>query len=1547
MRAYTSKRSGRVMKKVSQATRTVVESMERRTMMSAGQIDLSYGTSTPVLTDFDGSTDVILSMALLDNGSFVAAGWAQGTTGGQNFAVARYFPDGSLDASFGTGGKVQIDFAGSTDNASDVVIQPDGKIVVVGYATTAGGSADFAVARLNPNGTLDTTFGRDGKRTTSFGINSTDEARAVILQPDGKIVLGGYGNGTGGRDFALVRYNTNGSLDNTFSGDGRATLDFSSTDEVYDLALQSNGRIVAAGYTVGFGSGAFAVARFLPTGAVDPSFDGDGKQTVDFATSTDVATTVAIQGDGKIVLGGYFTNPLASFNRDFAVARLNGTGSFDNSFSGDARATFAVSSLNDEATDLVIQTDGKYVLSGYARPESNQQNNFVAIRVTSTGTLDNTFATGGILRQDLFGGSDDYAQTLIVQPDGRIVLGGQSLVSSWQFALLGLTADGQVDPLFGSGQGSTNVPSGFKRQTFASALQVDGKLVTAGLVEVTNLGQNILIQRFNTNGTLDTTFGVGGSVINDFSPGYATNEYASALVIQADGKIVIAGPASSRPTTGGDMFVSRYSTTGVLDATFGTGGTTFVNFNNSTDEAWGLALQGTKIVVAGRAFMGSSYDMALARLNANGTLDNTFDSDGKFTFDFVSNSDDVANSIAIDATNKIVIVGTANGGTGGYDIAVARINPNGGLDNTFDTDGKRLIAVGPTTNTDEGRAVLIQADGKIVAGGYSQGLAGGRNFALARLNVNGSLDNTFDTDGLVDTDVAGSTDTVNDLALNGTKIVAFGSALNGSNNLDGAVVRYNVNGSLDNTFDTDGKQTVNFLGKADEFRTGVVQTDGKIIGAGYAYLQGTFYENFVARLNTNGSADGAFGQGGKVVLTPGVFPGAIYASVLQSDGKLVVVGATDSFGNTGQDFFVSRYNTDGSVDVTFGASGLVITDFYASTDIARAVAIQDDGKIVVAGQAFNSGGGSWNFAVARYNANGTLDTTFSTDGKADTDFAGTNDFAFGVAIQSNGRIVLGGYTGISGNDFAVVRYNTNGSPDNTFDGDGKANYDFGASTTEEAYAIAVDANQKIVLAGYRNTSSTAGNDLALMRLNTNGSLDGSFGLGGRVTTDLSPGDGYGERASSLAILGSGKIVVGGWTNALGTQDMLAARYNTNGTLDNTFGVDGFTTADFGNTQDYASAVVVQPDGGIILAGSVSGSDFAVAKFNADGSADLRFGDAGRVRTDPFNQFNQVFTSVQVQRDGRILAAGYTNSPFGDNAIVIQRFLGDQAYLAGGKLTVRGENRADTIALTTSGANTTVDINGLLFTFSTAAITSTDIFALAGNDVVTLGAGVKAARIDGGVGNDTLTGGQFNDSLFGDEGVDLLDGGLGNDSVSGGNGTDTVTYATRAVGVTVSLDGVNNDGQVGEADVLNADLENITGGSGNDVLIGSATNNRLNGGDGNDTLDGGLGADNLIGGNGLDTATYASRAVGLNVSIDGVANDGAAGENDNVNVDIETLIGGSGNDLLIGSALNNRLIGNNGNDTLNGGAGGIDTLDGGLGTDTTQGSVAGDILISIP
>jgi len=397
-----------------------------------------------------------------------------------------------------------------------------------------------------------------------------------------------------------------------------------------------------------------------------------------------------------------------------------------------------------------------------------------------------------------------------------------------------------------------------------------------------------------------------------------------------------------------------------------------------------------------------------------------------------------------------------------------------------------------------------------------------------------------------------------------------------------------------------------------------------------------------------GDLDPTFGIGGMVTTDINRSTDIANAVAVQADGKLVVVGQTYKHNDyTGEDFVVTRYNTDGTLDNTFGSAGRVRTDFPGLAAVPSSVVIQPDGKIVVAGGAFPLFTFAGNFEVVRYNPNGSLDTSFGNGGIVTTTFP-EGSYAFDVALQPDGKIVAAGTIFVdfiigepSDTDFALARYNPDGSPDATFGTGGQVSTDF-LGFEDDAFSVLIQPDGNIVAVGSANDPATY-YDFAAVRYLSNGTIDTTFGVAGKVSTDFGA-RGF-DRAHSAALQADGSIVAAGFAiSANGiSQNFAVARYTSSGVLDTTFSRDGLTQIDFGSCCQSAYKVLLQSDGKIITVGYAntesSDSDFLLARLSSRGSLDATFGVGGKVRTS-FGDLNGGANGAALQSDGKIVAVGF-------------------------------------------------------------------------------------------------------------------------------------------------------------------------------------------------------------------------------------------------------------------------------------------------------------------
>jgi uncharacterized delta-60 repeat protein len=641
------------------------------------------------------------------------------------------------------------------------------------------------------------------------------------------------------------------------------------------------------------------------------------------------------------------------------------------------------------------------------------------------------------------------------------------------------------------------------------------------------------------------------------------------------------------------------------------------------------------------------------------------------------------------------------------------------------------------------------------------------------------------------------------------------------------------------------------------------------------------------RLFAAGDLDSTFGTGGVTkVHTTGSQSDYGYSVAVQTDGKIVVAGVTGDGSNTNNDFLVTRFNTNGTLDPTFGTGGKVITDFGNTEDVTS-VAIQSDGKILVGGGTGSGAGQNW--AIARYNTDGTLDTTFGAAGKVTLDFNGFGDDVYSLAIQPlDGKIVATGSALAATSDLATVRFNTNGSLDTTFGAGGKVVTDYFGGVDGPG-DVELQSDGKIVIVG---GSVPAGSyrRWVLVRYNANGTPDATFGASGKATTDF----GSSSYAKDLAIQpADGKLVVGGLVGGSGsTQNFAVARYNTNGTLDSTFGsagstvVTGFTGFTFST---YGTSL--QTDGKILFGGYLqdasSNSYFGLVRFNADGTLDSTFGAGGKVQTDvpgAASGFSQG-ADVALQSDGKILMAGSVYSGANGYDLVATRYLATGSappspfVLDGsGKLTITGTALDDVLILSSSAGVFSATLNGTTQTFTASDVHSLAVSLLAGNDSETHNGGVPGGTSDLGDGNDFLTlntGNLISTSL-------TVTAGIGNDSLTlgvaaftpvvfdGGAGTDSITFNGSQGNDTLNISSTSVTGGGNSLTYSNSEVLDVEGNFGFDIINATFVSIPLiiNAGDGDDTVTVGsgnldsMGAVTVNGQNGADslvindsTATY--------------------------------------------------------------------------------------------
>jgi uncharacterized delta-60 repeat protein len=490
---------------------------------------------------------------------------------------------------FFVGGKAVTDIAGFGSQGESVAMQPDGKILVAGNGRLGFGTPAFALVRYKANGTLDTSFSGDGKVSVGgIGFGSSDWGNSLKLQSDGKILVAGQSYNGNNFDFSLVRLNTDGSLDTTFSGDGKLVTSISTGDDGgQSVTVQPDGKILVAGSSGNFTNSDFALARYNKDGTLDKTFSGDGRLTTSIGPNFDYGSSIALQSDGKILVAG-LSQKGPNQGTNFALARYNSNGTLDTTFSGDGKQTAPIGPDKLVQDSVLVQPDGKILVGGTVGGGIWGEflpTYFALVRFNSNGTLDSTFSGDGMLTTDI-GISDDSGRSVALQLDGKILLAGTSQTfTTIGFGLARYNSYGDLDTTF-SNDGKVLTPIGLGSEGKSVAVQANGQILLAGYTTQPNgITDSFALVRYNKDGSLDRNF----ATINTLGGTTHYIKNGSAVVLDSNVQIYDAELASLGNYNGAVLTLKRHGGTNAQDV-----------FGNKFNGTLAILIEGHPLVVNGK-----------------------------------------------------------------------------------------------------------------------------------------------------------------------------------------------------------------------------------------------------------------------------------------------------------------------------------------------------------------------------------------------------------------------------------------------------------------------------------------------------------------------------------------------------------------------------------------------------------------------------------------------------------------------------------------------------------------------------------------------------------------------------------------------------------------------------------------------------------------------------------------------------------------------------------------------------------------------------------
>jgi uncharacterized delta-60 repeat protein len=1242
---------------------------------NAGSVNGAPGYTTL----FIGSQCIAYGIALDANQNIVVAGFAQ-ISGSNNILVARYLPSGLIDSyandttsPFGSAtpssasGYVAASIGISVKGFA-LAIQDDGSIIVTGTSQTS--PYPMVTVRYLTNGLLDTIanggtgFGAgspaQGYVTTLVGTQAI--AYAIALQTDGTIVIAGTAYTSDSQQMVAARYTAAGLPDITFNTSGYTVIFIGNQSIAYGVAIQSNGKIILAGQAILNNTSTVGLVQLTTSGLLDETFGINGIVTTPFQSGAAAAFALGLQPNGQIVItgvvqsGGLNLLLFAFYNADGSLdTTINNTGYITQSIAYTCTSYALAIAANNimvagyDATSSELQSDIVQAFSAHLNISGHQ---ITAVGVSPSyytltpgefvPFLNNTanisvFDNNSAVIQQATVNSTTTSYEIFNDAESWSVVGLGLLTNNTGATATNLNFYDNTNSLLTSVASIANgttipIPVGATSATCTALINSTSTNITLSISDAISSNTNMLSDYVVTNSSGSTIsviyYGTVNGIPNTQLNSLAISVSNSSFVHIITGATSVSVLASSTPVISAASINPNTSYT-VTDSgvwaitTTASTATLTNNFSAATGNLSFYNVNGTPLVTISSLAAFASTAIPVAAVSAsviNSTSSTIF-----------------LNAISTLANSNIYGTGTITNNTGST-IDVVYFSPLDGGIAQLNNPEIPITPASTTQNITGATIVDIVSDGITV---------------LNQISMNSATSYTVtDTDGVWS--------------------IRPTTALNLTNNSLETVTNLQF-------FSADRTQVGSTISSLAASSSTSIPTSSVVTHATFNYpsagtltipLSTTVSSNIFANYSLyNGTSQtlsaALFGtlptrQSNRTIdaypLNTINFASTAYASTLQTDGKLVIAGFSENSGTN--QICVARYLTNGFLDSTFNGTGFVTTTIGTTDATAYGVTVDANGKIVVAGVANNQ------ICVARYLSNGLLDS-YANDATAPFGSAtpssapgyfiasiGTSSAAQSLTIDRNGNIVVAGYAIISDvQQMVVARLLPTGVLDTANFNTSNGYVTSIIGTASSANGIALQADGKIVIAGYSQTSDVS--RIAVVRYTTHGVLDTTFNSFGYVTTLV----GTSCQANDLVLQSNGNIIVTGKTAFNNVENIIVARYTTNGILDTSFGTAGYNTM-LAGTNSTANSLLLQTDQKILVTGQAIVSDIPqviVGRFTPIGLLDTSFSSTGYVTT-AIGSDSQGF-SVELQPDRKIIVAGY-GTLFNSNQIAVARYFGN-------------------------------------------------------------------------------------------------------------------------------------------------------------------------------------------------------------------------------------------------------------------------------------------------